>query len=183
MAEPTDCCRPDSHGAGDSAGGQVPAARGANEAAGRAVQLPPDGLQVQSSEGCRATAGLSARRCENATACCRTIFETLYLLLASGHATPEEADKYDPPTNFFRIRLICMLLSTCGQYFSKGSAGQRLDRFLVYFQRYLLYKPPLPLDVEFDVQVRAACKNALSAVRIGGRLCARGRRCRTCWGS
>ena len=36
----------------------------------------------------------------------------------------------------------------------QGSSKQRLDRFLVYFQRYLLFKPPLPLDVEFDVQVR-----------------------------
>jgi len=39
-------------------------------------------------------------------------------------------------------------------YFKKGAAGRRLDRFLTFFQAYLLAKDPLPLDVEFDVQVR-----------------------------
>ncbi|KAL3151997.1 hypothetical protein ABBQ32_001118 [Trebouxia sp. C0010 RCD-2024] len=82
----------------------------------------------------------------------RVVFDTLYLLLSFGHETPEEADKLDPPFSYFRIRLICSLLETCGQFFNKGLAKKRLDRFLTFFQRYLLAKPPLPLDVEFDVQ-------------------------------
>lgn len=97
------------------------------------------------------------------------MFDTLYLLLNHGHRTPEETEKFDPPTSYFRIRLVCVLLSTCGQYFSKGSAGDRLDRFLIFFQRYLLYKPPLPLDVEFDVQVffeLTSTKPKLSSVVI-----------------
>jgi len=48
---------------------------------------------------------------------------------------------------------VCSLLETCGQFFNKGLAKKRLDRFLAFYQRYLLAKPPLPLDVEFDVQV------------------------------
>lgn len=84
---------------------------------------------------------------------CRVVFDTLYLLLSFGHETPEEADKLDPPFSYFRIRLVCSLLETCGQFFNKGLAKKRLDRFLTFFQRYLLAKPPLPLDVEFDVQV------------------------------
>ena len=48
---------------------------------------------------------------------------------------------------------MCTLLDTCGSFFCKGKAGRRLDRFLAYFQRYLLAKPPLPLDIDFDVQV------------------------------
>ena len=80
------------------------------------------------------------------------VFDTLYLLLSFGHESPEEAEKLDPPFSYFRIRLICSLLETCGQFFNKGLAKKRLDRFLVFFQRYLLAKPPLPLDVEFDVQ-------------------------------
>lgn len=52
-----------------------------------------------------------------------------------------------------QVRLVCMLLETCGGYFHKGSAARKLDRFLAYFQRYLLAKPPLPLDIDFDVQV------------------------------
>ena len=50
-------------------------------------------------------------------------------------------------------RLVCTLLGACGQYFSRGSGGRRLDAFLAHFQRYVLAKPPLPLHVEFDVQV------------------------------
>ena len=84
---------------------------------------------------------------------CRVVFDTLYLLLSFGHETSEEADKLDPPFSYFRIRLVCSLLETCGQFFNKGLAKKRLDRFLTFFQRYLLAKPPLPLDVEFDVQV------------------------------
>ena len=84
---------------------------------------------------------------------CRVVFDTLYLLLSFGHETPEEADKLDPPFSYFRLRLVCSLLETCGQFFNKGLAKKRLDRFLTFFQRYLLAKPPLPLDVEFDVQV------------------------------
>lgn len=52
-----------------------------------------------------------------------------------------------------RVRLVCTLLDICGSFFCKGKAGRRLDRFLAYFQRYLLAKPPLPLDIDFDVQV------------------------------
>lgn len=84
---------------------------------------------------------------------CRTIFDTLYLLLSWGHETPERAARYDPPAAYFRSRLVCVLLGSCGHYFSKGAAAHRLDRFFAYFQRYLLHKPPLPLDVDFDVQV------------------------------
>ena len=55
-----------------------------------------------------------------------------------------------------RLRLVCTLLGTCGQYFSRGGGRRKLDRYLAYLQRYLLAKPALPLDVEFDVQARAA---------------------------
>lgn len=96
---------------------------------------------------------------------CRVVFDTLYLLLSFGHETPEEADKLDPPFSYFRIRLVCSLLETCGQFFNKGLAKKRLDRFLTFFQRYLLAKPPLPLDVEFDVQV---CSSHLGKVSTIG---------------
>lgn len=84
---------------------------------------------------------------------CRVVFDTLYLLLSFGHESAEEAERLDPPFSYFRIRLVCSLLETCGQFFNKGIAKKRLDRFLAFYQRYLLAKPPLPLDVEFDVQV------------------------------
>lgn len=45
------------------------------------------------------------------------------------------------------------LLQTCGHYFDRGSSKRKLDRFLVYFQQYVLSKGPIPLDIEFDIQV------------------------------
>ncbi|OEL33050.1 Regulator of nonsense transcripts UPF2 [Dichanthelium oligosanthes] len=79
------------------------------------------------------------------------VFETLYLIIVFGHGTPEQ-DVLDPPEDCFRIRLIITLLQTCGHYFSKGSSKRKLDKFLLHFQRYIMSKGPLPLDIEFDVQ-------------------------------
>ncbi|KAH1232625.1 Regulator of nonsense transcripts UPF2 [Glycine max] len=79
------------------------------------------------------------------------IFETLYLILIYGHGTQEQ-DVLDPPEDCFRIRLIITLLETCGHYFDRGSSKRKLDRFLIHFQRYILSKGALPLDIEFDLQ-------------------------------
>lgn len=79
------------------------------------------------------------------------IFETLYLIIVFGHGTPEQ-DVLDPPEDCFRIRMIITLLQTCGHYFDRGSSKRKLDRFLIYFQRYVLNKSPIPLDIEFDIQ-------------------------------
>ena len=40
----------------------------------------------------------------------------------------------DPPDNYFRVRLVCCLLDTCGLYFDHGSAKKKLDVFLIFFQ-------------------------------------------------
>ena len=47
---------------------------------------------------------------------------------------PPSASRLDPPSNFFRIRLVCTLLEACGQYFTRGAARKKLDRFLPHFQ-------------------------------------------------
>lgn len=49
--------------------------------------------------------------------------------------------------------MVITLLQTCGHYFDRGSSKRKLDRFLVHFQRYILSKGALPLDIEFDLQV------------------------------
>lgn len=51
------------------------------------------------------------------------------------------------------MRMVITLLETCGHYFDRGSSKRKLDRFLVHFQRYVLSKGALPLDIEFDLQV------------------------------
>ncbi|KAI5648769.1 hypothetical protein M9H77_34774 [Catharanthus roseus] len=80
------------------------------------------------------------------------IFDTLYLILVFGHGTPEQ-DTLDPPEDCFRIRMVITLLETCGHYFDRGSSKRKLDRFLIHFQRYILSKVAVPLDIEFDLQV------------------------------
>lgn len=64
-----------------------------------------------------------------------------------------QQDVLDPPEDFFRARMVITLLETCGHYFDRGSSKRKLDRFLIHFQRYILSKGALPLDIEFDLQV------------------------------
>ena len=70
-----------------------------------------------------------------------------YEALGDGEAFPA----CDPPGDCSRVRLVVTLLASCGQRFDRGAAGAKLDRFLAYFQRYMLAKPALPLDQAFDV--------------------------------
>ncbi|CAF1840041.1 unnamed protein product [Brassica napus] len=46
------------------------------------------------------------------------IFETLYLTLSYGHGTSEQ-EVLDPPEDFFRVRMVVILLETCGHYFDR----------------------------------------------------------------
>jgi regulator of nonsense transcripts 2 len=68
----------------------------------------------------------------------RVIFNTLYTLITfgheQGHAAPNIVCPIDPPEDCFRIKLVCTLLETCGEYFDRGLLKKRLDIFLVYFQ-------------------------------------------------
>ena len=57
----------------------------------------------------------------------------------------------DPPEDCFRVRLMVTLLSTVGPLCDRGPSKAKLDKFLAYFQRYVLSKPCLPLDQAFDV--------------------------------
>jgi len=59
----------------------------------------------------------------------------------------------DPPASFFRIRLVCTLLTTCGPHLTRGSNNKAtLLSFLVYLQAYIMMKPTMPLDVEYVLQ-------------------------------
>ena len=42
-------------------------------------------------------------------------------------------------------------MATGGEYFNRGAARQKLDRFLVFFERYQCTKIQMPMDVEFMV--------------------------------
>lgn len=83
------------------------------------------------------------------------IFDTLYSIVTFGHGKNEKIldsdvinsfflefgrparERYcsiDAPNDFFRIRLCCTLLDTCGMCFDRGSSKKKLDNFLTFFQ-------------------------------------------------
>jgi regulator of nonsense transcripts 2 len=84
------------------------------------------------------------------------IFDTLYRLLnygwEGGFPRPGLYNPLDQSDDYFRIRLVCNLLESCGMYYDKGAAKKKLDFFLTYFQYYVCTKDALPMDVEFIVQ-------------------------------
>ncbi|KAJ3021095.1 UNVERIFIED_CONTAM: hypothetical protein HDU68_009800 [Siphonaria sp. JEL0065] len=81
------------------------------------------------------------------------VFDTLYVLLRFGYENqfpePGVFCSLDAPHDFFRVRLCCVLLETCGQCFDRGILAQKLDEFLAFLQVYLHSKPRLSMDVEF----------------------------------
>lgn len=72
------------------------------------------------------------------------VFKILYLLITYGVYYPEPnqslasiaLSRLDPPDNLFRVKLVCGLLETCGQYLSSGPEKRKLDCYLLFFQRY-----------------------------------------------
>ncbi|KFA61568.1 hypothetical protein S40285_03997 [Stachybotrys chlorohalonatus IBT 40285] len=83
------------------------------------------------------------------------IFDTMYKIMTFGYGGPPLPGRYnpfDPPDDFFRIRLVSTMLETCGMFFNRGAAGKKLDYFLSFFQYYVHTKPSIPLDIEFTIQ-------------------------------
>lgn len=74
----------------------------------------------------------------------QTVFDMLYLLIIP-------FGPVEDTSNCFKVRLVCILLETCGVYFTKGLPAKKLDRYLLYFQRYLLTRTEIPPDVIFDI--------------------------------
>ncbi|KAJ9123167.1 hypothetical protein QFC22_001360 [Naganishia vaughanmartiniae] len=83
------------------------------------------------------------------------VFDTLWSLITFGHPEglplPGRSSMIDAADDYFRIRLVCTLLDTCGACFDRGSNKKKLDQFLIVFQAYVLCKAELPMDVEFMV--------------------------------
>jgi regulator of nonsense transcripts 2 len=89
----------------------------------------------------------------------------LFDITADSHPLPHEPCPVDMPDDFFRIRLVCVLLDTCGMCFDAGSHKKKLDNFITFFQvtspsfclsqdlmfpqYYVLCKEELPMDVDF----------------------------------
>ena len=73
------------------------------------------------------------------------IFSTLYSLITFGvSADPlSQFSPLDTPENLIRLRLVSVLLDTCGCFFDRGSSKKKLDAFLQYFLRYFFWKKEL----------------------------------------
>ena len=73
------------------------------------------------------------------------IFNTLYSFISFGVAPDPLAavSPLDPPENLIRLRLVTILLETCGCFFDRGSSKKKLDCFLQYFMRYWFWKKEL----------------------------------------
>lgn len=72
------------------------------------------------------------------------VFKILYSLITYGVNYPEPdhsltqvpLSQLDSPDNLFRVKLVCDLLDTCGQYLSSGQEKKKLDCYMLFFQRY-----------------------------------------------
>ncbi|XP_073833077.1 UPF2 regulator of nonsense mediated mRNA decay isoform X1 [Musca autumnalis] len=74
------------------------------------------------------------------------ILNTLYSIISLGVSTEEGViSPLDPPDSLFRLKLACVLLDTCGPYFTSSTSKQKLDYFLIFFQHYYWYKKSNPI--------------------------------------
>ena len=57
---------------------------------------------------------------------------------------PGQPSPVDMSDDFFRVRLVCVLLDTCGMCFDRGTQQKKLDNFLTFFQvRKTALTPPI----------------------------------------
>jgi regulator of nonsense transcripts 2 len=81
-----------------------------------------------------------------------TLFTLLYKLInleVDGRQDKRLAD-LDKPNDCFRVSLVCTLLESLGRnLFAKHKRRLLMDRFLIFFQRYIFLKNYLLMEVEF----------------------------------
>lgn len=80
------------------------------------------------------------------------IFEILYKILEFGHDNEKTIELIDSPDDNFRVTLVCTLLDSVKEYFGKRKKLKiKVERFLMFFQKYILSKTYLPMLSEFMV--------------------------------
>ncbi|KAI1888054.1 hypothetical protein AGOR_G00181100 [Albula goreensis] len=102
------------------------------------------------------------------------IFRTLFSFISFGVSLDGAPSPLDPPEHLFRIRMVCTLLDTCGQYFDRGSSKRKLDCFLIYFQRYIWWKKSMDVwtkDHPFPIDIDYMISDTLELLRPKMRLC------------
>lgn len=77
------------------------------------------------------------------------VMNTLYSIISLGVVLDHNyLSDVDPPGSLFRLKLTCVLLDTCGQYFTSAVSRKRLDYFLMFFQQYYWFKKSDPVYSE-----------------------------------
>ncbi|XP_068158893.1 regulator of nonsense transcripts 2 [Drosophila tropicalis] len=101
------------------------------------------------------------------------ILNTLYLIISLGVVRDQSiVSPLDPPESLFRLKLACMLLDTCGPYFTSQATRKKLDYFLVFFQHYYWFKKSHPVFTKsentsdlFPILVDHAYRDCLATVK------------------
>uniref|UniRef100_A0A4W5NFG3 Regulator of nonsense transcripts 2 n=1 Tax=Hucho hucho TaxID=62062 RepID=A0A4W5NFG3_9TELE len=102
------------------------------------------------------------------------IFRTLFSFISFGVNPDGGPSPLDPPEHLFRIRMVCTLLDTCGQYFDRGSSKRKLDCFLIYFQRYIWWKKSVEVwsaEHQFPIDIDYMISDTLELLRPKMKLC------------
>lgn len=74
------------------------------------------------------------------------ILKTLYAIISLGITMNYNIlSEVDPPSSLFRLKLACVLLETCAQYFTSSISRKRMDYFLIFFQNYYWFKKNDPI--------------------------------------
>ncbi|KAJ2797787.1 mRNA decay protein [Coemansia guatemalensis] len=88
------------------------------------------------------------------------VLDLVRMFLKHGHhepiPVPGRSCEHDTSTDYFRIRLVCTLLSACGPHIHTDDAddAKALADILLYFQMYILAKhQPLPVDIDYNVEL------------------------------
>ncbi|XP_055682453.1 regulator of nonsense transcripts 2 [Lutzomyia longipalpis] len=99
------------------------------------------------------------------------VLNTLYSIISLGVSMDHAVVSIvDPPGSLFRLKLACVLLDTCGQYFT-NSSRKGLDYFLMFFQQYFWFKKSDPIfetDTNgdlFPILVEHMYRDCLASVR------------------
>jgi regulator of nonsense transcripts 2 len=84
------------------------------------------------------------------------MFALLYKLINMDSVTGDEPDLRfqvkDSPSDAFRVRLVCTILNALNKpVFAKHKRRLLMDRFLIFFLRYVNSKEYLLMDLEIEL--------------------------------
>lgn len=103
------------------------------------------------------------------------IFTTLYTLTMFGVTFDHsEYSPLDSPTNLLRIRLVLILLDTCGPFFTRTDTKLKLSYFITYFQYYYWHKRSSPIwtsDMPFPEDIHHILCDTLESLCPNVSLC------------